>query len=96
MELVNFARFHAREGKEAAVAAALAEQVPRVLTEPGCLAMSIYRAVRDPRLFFLQSRWVDEPAFQVHADLPSTVGFVERMGALIDHPFDSNRTRVIA
>lgn len=34
-------------------------------------------------------------AFEVHADLPRTVQFVARMGALIDHPFDATRARVL-
>jgi quinol monooxygenase YgiN len=46
MELVIFARFHARDGQEDAVAAALREQVPGVWAEPGCLAIGAYRSTR--------------------------------------------------
>lgn len=96
MELCLFARFHAIEGKEEALAAALHEQVPKARAEPGCLAIHAYRSLRDPRLFFIHSRWVDEAAFDVHAELPNTELFVERVQKLIDHPFDATRTRVIA
>src|SRR5947209_8228353 len=78
MELFIFARFDAREGHEAAVAAALSEQVAAVRAEPGCLAIAAYRSVRDPRLFWIHSRWIDEAAFEIHAELPRTQRFVER------------------
>jgi quinol monooxygenase YgiN len=91
MELFIFARFHAREGHEATVAAVLREQVKGVREEPGCLAIHAYLSVRDPRLFYIHSRWMDEAAFEVHAELPRTVRFVERMETLIDHPFEATR-----
>lgn len=95
MDLVIVARFHARQGCEAALAAALREQVPVTRTEPGCLAIAALASTRDPRLFFIHSRWVAEAAFEAHAALPRTQRFVERTLALIDHPFDVARTRAI-
>jgi quinol monooxygenase YgiN len=41
------------------------------------------------------SRWVDEAAFDHHAGLPHTVRFIERVQALIDHPLDVTRTRLV-
>jgi len=96
MKLFIFARFHARTGQEAALAALLREQIEPVKAEPGCLAMGVYRSVRDPRLFWIHSRWIDEAAFNVHADLPNTLRFVERAEQLIDHPFDVTRSHAIA
>jgi quinol monooxygenase YgiN len=95
MELFIFARFHACEGREAAVAAALREQVPAVRAEPGCLAITAYRSTRDPRLFWIHSRRIDEAAFETHAELPRTQRFVEHVQQLIDHPFDVTRTHPI-
>jgi quinol monooxygenase YgiN len=92
-QLVIFARFHARSGQEHALADELREVVPRVGGEPGCISIETFRAVSDPRLFFLHSRWVDEPAFDRHAELAATTQFVERAQRLIDHPFDVTRTR---
>jgi quinol monooxygenase YgiN len=43
---------------------------------------------RDPRLFYIHSRWKDETAFEHHADLPHTIRFVARVEPLIDHPLD--------
>jgi quinol monooxygenase YgiN len=92
MKLFIFARFHAREGQEDAVAALLRAQIGPVREEPGCVEMDAYRSTRDPRLFYIHSRWNDEAAFEVHAQLPSTDRFVERMQALIDHEFQATRT----
>ncbi len=95
MELVIFARFHASAGQEEAVAAALREPVPAARAEPGCLAIAAYRSTRDPRLFWIYSRWIDEAAFETHAVLPHTQRFVERAQQLIDHPFEVTRTHAI-
>jgi len=96
MEIFIFACFHALEGQEAALSTVLREQVPAARTEPGCLAIAAYRSVRDPRLFWIHSRWIDEAAFETHAGLPRTLRFVERAQALIDHPFAATRTHAIA
>ena len=95
MELTIFARFHAREGEGENLEAALREQVPYARGEPGCLGIEAYRSTRDPRLFTIHSRWSGEAAFDIHAERPSTVRFVERMAALIDHPFEATRARPI-
>ena len=95
MELFIFARFHAREGQETAVAAALREVVAPSRQEPGCVAVGAYRSTREPRLFYIHSRWVDEAAFDTHAGLPHTVRFIERVQALIDHPLDVTRARLV-
>ncbi|WP_162916647.1 hypothetical protein [Dongia deserti] len=51
---------------------------------------------RFPRLFWIHARWVDEAAFDVHADLPNTLRFVKCAEQMIDHPFDATRTRALA
>ena len=96
MELFIFARFHAREGQEAGVAAALRDTVTPSRQEPGCLAIEAYRSTRDPLLFYIHSRWVDEAAFEIHAGLPHTVRFLERVRPLLDHELEVTRARPIA
>ena len=95
MELFIFARFHARPGQEDAVAESLQATVVPSREEPGCLSIHAFRSVRDPRLFFIHSGWKDEAAFDIHAGLPHTVRFIERVAPLIDHPLDVNRTQRI-
>lgn len=92
-ELFIFGRFRAREGEEDNVAAALREVREPTRAEPGCRGMEVFRSVRDGRLFYVHSRWVDEAAFEVHAEMPHTVRFIERVQALIDHALDVTRAR---
>jgi quinol monooxygenase YgiN len=93
MELFIFARFHAREGEEAALAEALRRQIRFVRAETGCLIIDAYRSTRDPRLFYIHSRWTDEAAFEVHAKLPNTLEFLERVRRLTDRELDVTRAR---
>ena len=91
MELFIFARFHARAGQESAVATALLDVVPPSRAEPGCLGIHAFRSTRDPRLFYIHSRWKDESAFEDHAGMPHTVRFIERLEPLLDHALDVTR-----
>ena len=93
MQLTIFARFHARSGDEDAVAQLLRGQLDPVGAEVGCLMIDAFRSTRDPRMFYLHSRWKDEAAFDVHATLPHTLRFLERVQPLIDHPLDVTRAR---
>lgn len=93
--LFIFARFHARDGCEGAVGAALHAVVVPTREERGCLAISAYRSVQDPRLFYIHSRWRDEAAFETHATLPHTTKFIELVQTLIDHPLEVTRARPI-
>ncbi len=94
--LFIFARFHACEGEEETVATILRKQTVTVRTEPGCLEIEVFRSTRDARQFYLYSRWTDEAAFDVHAEIPNTVQFLERVQPLIDHPLDVTRARPLA
>ncbi len=95
MALYIFARFHAHAGKESAVAEALNDVLGPSREEPGCLSIHAFRSIRDGQLFYIHSRWTDEEAFDVHATLPHTVRFIERVGPLIDHPLDVTRAEII-
>ena len=95
MDLFIFARFHAHDGEEDALAAAMRDMLGPVRAESGCLAIEAFRSTRDPRLFYVHSRWIDEAAFDRHVERPETNQFVVRVQRLIDHPFDVTRTRVL-
>jgi quinol monooxygenase YgiN len=95
MPLFIFARFHAREGQEAAVAAALHDTVEPTSKEAGCREIKAYRSIRDPRLFYIHSIWTDEAAFDAHTEQPHTLRFVKRVEPLIDHPVEATRTTAI-
>jgi quinol monooxygenase YgiN len=94
-ELTTFARFHAQPGQERAVREAILEAIVPAREEPGCLSIHAYGSIRDARLFFIHSRWKDESAFEIHAELPHTVRFIAKVTPLIDHPLDVSRTERI-
>jgi quinol monooxygenase YgiN len=91
MELDTIVRFHAKEGHEEAIADVMQEASGPVRAEPGCVFIGYYRSTRDPRLYFIHSRWKDETAFEVHAELPHTIRFIERMQPLIDRELKVDR-----
>ena len=84
MEQYTFVRLHAREGEESAV------------EEAGCLSFHTFRSMRNRRLFYIHSRWVDEAAFQAHAGLPHTIRFIQCVEPLIDNPLDVTRAQRIS
>jgi quinol monooxygenase YgiN len=92
MELFIFGRFHARAGSEREVEETILAGLALTRAEPGCLSSNAFRSTRDPQLFFIHSRWKDEAAFEIHAEMPHTVRFLERIEPLIDHPLDVKRT----
>jgi len=93
--LFVFVRLHARSGRERDVAIALRTVVNASRAEPGCVTMDAFQATRDPRLFFIHSRWVDESAFDRHAELTHTRAFIERVDALLDEPRTVTRTVLV-
>jgi len=95
VEQYVFVRLHAREGEEGAVEEALREVTGPSREEAGCLSFHTFRSMRDRRLFYIHSRWVDATAFQEHAGLPHTVQFLERVDALLDQPRDVTRTEMM-
>jgi quinol monooxygenase YgiN len=84
MEQDVFVRLLARAGEEGAVEEALREVMGPSREEPGCLSFHLFRSVREPRLFYIHSRWVDAEAFQEHAELAHTKRFLERVDALLE------------
>jgi quinol monooxygenase YgiN len=95
VEQYVFVRLHAREGEESAVEETLRGVTGPSRDEAGCLSFHTFRSMRDRRLFYIHSRWVDEAAFQAHAELPHTERFLERVDALLDQPRDVARTAMI-
>jgi quinol monooxygenase YgiN len=91
-----FVRLHARAGSEGAVIAALRKVASRSRDEAGCAGMDAFHSTTDPQLFYIQSRWKDEAAFNHHATLAHTIEFMTVVDALVDQPREVVRTSVIA
>ncbi len=95
MELFVFVHFHARERQGDAVEQELREVIASSRQETGCLGIHAFRSTRDARLFYIHSKWVDASAFDLHAKMPHTVRFRERVDPLLDLPLDVSRTEMI-
>lgn len=96
MEQFVFVRLRARAGEESSVERALLEVVGPSRDEAGCVSFHVFRSMRDRRLFYIHSRWVDEAAFQTHASLPHTRRFLGRVDVLLKAPREVTRTEMIA
>jgi len=92
MEVVVFARFHARPGREAELREAIKAVEGPTRREPGCLYYGAFQSVRVAGEFYVHSRWRDRAAFELHASLPHTVRFLDAAEALIDHPLSVSLT----
>lgn len=91
MSLFIFGRFRAQEGNENALRSAIDCIGEPTRAEPGCISFGAFQSRKDPRLFYIHSQWVDEEAFDNHAELPHTIRFIEAAEKLIDHPLDVTR-----
>jgi quinol monooxygenase YgiN len=63
--------------------------------EIGCLAIHVFESLREPAVFAIHSEWKDEPAFELHAQLPHTVRFLGAAEELLAHPVQGLRSREI-
>jgi quinol monooxygenase YgiN len=95
MELFIFAWFHARAGQETGVESTLRKVIAPTRQESGCLSIHAFRSIRDARLFYIHSRWVDEAAFDNHVGQQYTKQFVEEVEPLVDHELDTTRANLI-
>ena len=95
MELFIFVALPAQAGAESAVEHAVCEVVGLTRAEEGCLNVHAFRSTRDPRLFYIHSRWTNEAAFENHAVMPHTLRFLQTVESLIDHALEVTRARVV-
>ena len=88
-----FVRFEPRPGKENEFRAELDRVIEASRAESGCMAIHAYESLRSPCVFTVHSEWVDEGAFDFHAQLPHTVRFVHESEKLLTHTVQGLRTR---
>jgi len=88
--LVGFA---ARTGKRVE----LREELMRILeptpAEAGCVGIHLYECLRGGKDFIIHSQWMEEAAFDAHAELPHMKRFWGLVGELITHPVQAMRCR---
>lgn len=88
-------RFEPLPGKEMEFRKELLRVVEPTRAEMGCLGIHAFESLREPFVFAIHSEWVDEAAFELHAQLPHTVRFLEAAQELLSHPVQGLRSRQI-
>ena len=88
-------RFEPQPGKEDAFREELLRVNAPSRAEPGCLSILAFESAREPRTFAIYSEWVDEAAFELHAQLPHTQQFLKAAEQLLTHPVQGLRLRQI-
>jgi quinol monooxygenase YgiN len=88
-------RFEPLPGKAPGFRTELLRVLDPTRAEAGCVAIQIFESLREPFVFAIHSEWVDEAAFELHAQLPHTVRFLEAAKKLLTHPVEGLRSREI-
>jgi quinol monooxygenase YgiN len=88
-------RFEPRPGKEVAFRQELLLVIGASRAETGCVGIQAFESLRAPRVFAIHSEWVDEAAFDWHAQLPHTIRFLRAAEDLLTHPVQGLRSRQI-
>ncbi|MGO9008940.1 MAG: putative quinol monooxygenase [Bryobacteraceae bacterium] len=88
-------RFEPQPGKEAEFREAMLRNLAPTRAEAGCLAIHMFESIRGPRVFAIHSEWVDEAAFELHAQLPHTLRFLQAAEKLLTHPVKGWRLQEI-
>ena len=95
MSVHFFVRFEPLPEKEMEFREELLRIVEPSRAEPGCLALHVFESLREPFVFAIHSEWVNEAAFELHAQLPHTVRFLGAAKELLTHPVQGLRSREI-
>ena len=74
------------ERRQEFIDAALADGRDSAANEPGTLRFELIADGSDPNRFYLDEAYVDEAAFDVHADGPHIKKFFETIGDFADGP----------
>ena len=86
MSMHFFVRFEPRPGKENEFREEMLRVIELTKTETDCLAIHAFESLHEPFVFAIYSEWVDEAAFERHAELPHTVRFIQAAENLLTHP----------
>jgi quinol monooxygenase YgiN len=90
-----FVRFEPLPGKAAEFGEELLRVVEASRVESGCISIRAFESIREPFTFAIHSEWVDETAFDLHAQLPHTRRFLEAAEKLLTHDVEGIRTHEI-
>jgi quinol monooxygenase YgiN len=90
-------RFEPIAGKEEEFREELLRVIEPSQKESGCISMRAFESTgKEPRVFAVHSEWVDEAAFDCHAERPHTLRFIRVTEDLLTHPIKGLRSYLIA
>jgi len=95
MPLDVFVRFEPVPGKEQQLHEELMLILDPTRAELGCVRIHLYKSARGPCIFFIHSEWVDQAAFDAHAQYPHMKRFLGLVGELTTHAVQAVRTQQI-
>lgn len=75
-----------RPGQEQALAQGMAEIVPQVVKEPGCIAYVMHESRDAPGTIVMIETWADEAALEKHGKAPAISGLAARFDDLLAEP----------
>jgi len=96
LSFYSFIRLEPKPGKQLQLSDELMRLLEPTRAESGCVRIHLYEAIRDPSVFYFHSEWINEAAFDAHADTPHMVRFLGLVDDLITHPLRAVRTKRIA
>ena len=80
------ARLVPRPGKAGALAEVIADLLPQVRAEPGCIAYLAHESRDEPGVIVMIEAWADQAALDAHAAAPAFTGLAVRFGSLLTEP----------
>ena len=95
-EIALYARFTAKDGKGAELAAVLEELVEIVQREEGIKAYSLHRGLDQPDVVWFYELYADQAAFDAHGKYPEFGAVFGRLGDLSAGPPELIRSEVVS
>jgi quinol monooxygenase YgiN len=88
-------RFEPQAGKETEFREELLRVIEPSRQEAGCVGFEVFESLREPLTFAIHSEWVDEAAFDRHAEKLHTEQFLRAAEELLTHPVQGLRAQRI-
>jgi quinol monooxygenase YgiN len=86
MAMHIFVHFEAQPGREQQLRDELMLILKPTRAEAGCAGIQLYETLRQPLAFMIHSEWIDEAAFDAHAQLPHMKRFLGLVSELAKEP----------
>jgi quinol monooxygenase YgiN len=96
MSITIIVQLHARPGQEQAVADRFQVALPQTRQADGCLGLTAFRNVDQPRRFTVIERWSSREAYQAYVEWRRSTGSLDAMAARLESPIDVSYLEPVA